>query len=148
MRKDNGNILMQKSWLLNQRYTLCLNINWLPENLLVDENGNLKISDFGLSALAESRRQDGLLHTTCGTPAYNANYKNSGMLLMKGKVSALTDVNVITNLNAFDIISLSEGFNLSGLFEEKKKIFEVTPAFHLVEIKKNNGDTLEYENFA
>ena len=43
-----------------------------PENLLVDENGNLKISDFGLSALAESRRQDGLLHTTCGTPAYVA----------------------------------------------------------------------------
>lgn len=43
-----------------------------PENLLVDENGNLKISDFGLSALAESRRQDGLLHTSCGTPAYVA----------------------------------------------------------------------------
>ncbi|XP_027104191.1 CBL-interacting protein kinase 18-like [Coffea arabica] len=43
-----------------------------PENLLLDENGNLKVSDFGLSALAESRRQDGLLHTTCGTPAYVA----------------------------------------------------------------------------
>ncbi|XP_057949037.1 CBL-interacting protein kinase 5 [Malania oleifera] len=43
-----------------------------PENLLLDENGNLKISDFGLSALWESRRQDGLLHTTCGTPAYVA----------------------------------------------------------------------------
>ncbi|CAA3001120.1 CBL-interacting kinase 2-like [Olea europaea subsp. europaea] len=43
-----------------------------PENLLLDENENLKISDFGLSALAESKRQDGLLHTTCGTPAYVA----------------------------------------------------------------------------
>nr|GMD11549.1 CBL-interacting protein kinase 5-like [Ipomoea batatas]GME19002.1 CBL-interacting protein kinase 5-like [Ipomoea batatas] len=43
-----------------------------PENLLLDEMGNLKVSDFGLSALAESRRQDGLLHTTCGTPAYVA----------------------------------------------------------------------------
>merc|ERR1712137_48492 len=43
-----------------------------PENLLLDENGNLKVSDFGLSALWDSRRQDGLLHTTCGTPAYVA----------------------------------------------------------------------------
>ncbi|XP_043699068.1 CBL-interacting protein kinase 5-like [Telopea speciosissima] len=43
-----------------------------PENLLLDENGNLKISDFGLSALCESCRNDGLLHTTCGTPAYVA----------------------------------------------------------------------------
>lgn len=41
-----------------------------PENLLLDENEGLKVSDFGLSAAAESRRQDGLLHTTCGTPAY------------------------------------------------------------------------------
>lgn len=43
-----------------------------PENLLLDENSNLKISDFGLSALWDSRKQDGLLHTTCGTPAYVA----------------------------------------------------------------------------
>ncbi|XP_022880393.1 CBL-interacting protein kinase 18-like [Olea europaea var. sylvestris] len=43
-----------------------------PENLLLDENGDLKVSDFGLSALTESKRQDGLLHTACGTPAYIA----------------------------------------------------------------------------
>ncbi|PIA24713.1 hypothetical protein AQUCO_73100001v1 [Aquilegia coerulea] len=106
-------------------------------------------------------------------------------------------------LNAFDIISLSPGFDLSGLFEKpnnqkaearfttknsasaivskleeiaqmerfnvKKKdglvqlqgiklgrkgqlaieaeIFEVTPTFHMVEVKKRAGDTLEYQNF-
>ncbi|KAF7803311.1 CBL-interacting protein kinase 5 [Senna tora] len=43
-----------------------------PENLLLDENGDLKVSDFGLSALWESRKTDGLLHTMCGTPAYVA----------------------------------------------------------------------------
>ena len=49
-----------------------------PENLLLDDDDNLKISDFGLSALyntsegsmASCRAQ--LLHTTCGTPNYVA----------------------------------------------------------------------------
>lgn len=43
-----------------------------PENILLDEDENLKVSDFGLSAITECRRSDGLLHTTCGTPAYVA----------------------------------------------------------------------------
>ncbi|KAH6758684.1 CBL-interacting protein kinase 25 [Perilla frutescens var. frutescens] len=43
-----------------------------PENLLLDEEGNLKVSDFGLSALPEHLSHDGLLHTQCGTPAYVA----------------------------------------------------------------------------
>ncbi|KAH0970325.1 hypothetical protein GBA52_022481 [Prunus armeniaca] len=42
-----------------------------PENLLVDSYGNLKVSDFGLSALPEQQGV-GLLHTTCGTPNYVA----------------------------------------------------------------------------
>ncbi|XP_010250123.1 PREDICTED: CBL-interacting serine/threonine-protein kinase 24 [Nelumbo nucifera] len=41
-----------------------------PENLLLDAEGNLKISDFGLSALPQ--QGVGLLHTTCGTPNYVA----------------------------------------------------------------------------
>nr|DAD19709.1 TPA_asm: hypothetical protein HUJ06_021172 [Nelumbo nucifera] len=42
-----------------------------PQNLLLDHKGNLKVSDFGLSALPEQLK-DGLLHTACGTPAYTA----------------------------------------------------------------------------
>lgn len=281
-----------------------------PENLLLDENGNLKVSDFGLSALAASKHQDGLLHTTCGTPAYvapevinrkgydgsKADIWSCGVVLyvllagflpfqdpnlmemykkigkaefkfpkwfpvevrklltkildpnpntripiskimenpwfqvglnvepVKSEVEAegsTLNVDMIftpcensssssvaveelakpSNLNAFDIISYSAGFNLSSLFEEadqkkevrfmspqpasviiskledmakklrlkvQKKdgglvkleglkegrkgvlsidteIFEVTPSFHLVEMKKSNGDTLEYQ---
>ncbi|KAG9148637.1 hypothetical protein Leryth_019147 [Lithospermum erythrorhizon] len=43
-----------------------------PENLLLDAGGNLKVSDFGLSALSQQVREDGLLHTACGTPNYAA----------------------------------------------------------------------------
>nr|ABY58264.1 serine-threonine kinase [Persea americana] len=280
-----------------------------PENLLVDENENLKVTDFGLSALAESKRQDGLLHTTCGTPAYvapevisrkgydgaKADIWSCGVILFvllagylpfhdsnlmelyrkvgkaeykcpnwfppevrrllarildpnpntrisiakikdnswfkrgfeakfaKGETKskelapldtdaafASSDAGVAArkpelvkpqHLNAFDIISLSAGFDLSGLFEDtncrkearfaskqpastiisklediakrlrlkvKKKdegilklegskegrkgvlsidaeIFVVNPSFHLVEVKKSSGDTLEYQ---
>jgi serine/threonine protein kinase len=278
-----------------------------PENLLLDENSNLKVSDFGLSALADCKRQDGMLHTTCGTPAYvapevinrkgydgaKADIWSCGVILFvllagylpfhdknlmemykkigkaefkcphwfstdvkrllqrildpnpstrismekimenpwfrKGLNAKLLRYNLQTkdappvdidsvntiatmdskhqeerkpiNMNAFDIISLSAGLDLSGMFEEsdKKKeskftstntsstiiskiedvakslrlkltkkdggllkmegskpgrkgvmgidaeIFEVSPNLHLVEIKKANGDTLEYQ---
>ncbi|KAI3526354.1 hypothetical protein L1887_05604 [Cichorium endivia] len=264
-----------------------------PENLLLDENENLKVSDFGLSALAESKRQDGLLHTTCGTPAYVAPevinrrgydgdkadvwscgvilyvllagylpFHDSNLLEMYRKIGKSefrfptwfplearrlllrildpNPVNRITipkikenswfkkdkrkeiennvasgsstviqnhdsmkpsSMNAFDIISLSPGFDLTTLFEEPRlkkearftiwrsasviiskledlgrvlgmkvskreagllkmegvkegrkgilsidaEIFELTPSFHLVEVKKCNGDTLEYQ---
>ncbi|XP_052206904.1 CBL-interacting serine/threonine-protein kinase 7-like [Diospyros lotus] len=43
-----------------------------PQNLLLDENGDLKVSDFGLAALPEQLVADGLLHTACGTPAFTA----------------------------------------------------------------------------
>lgn len=42
------------------------------QNLLLDQSGALKVSDFGLSALPEQLRKDGLLHTVCGTPLYIA----------------------------------------------------------------------------
>lgn len=270
-----------------------------PENLLLDENDNLKVSDFGLSALAESKHQDGLLHTTCGTPAYVAPevinrkgydgdkadiwscgvilyvlltgylpFHDSNLMEMYRKIgkaefkcpnwfspevkrlltrmldpnptyritiakikentwfkkgTAVRKARIETevkdsdrasgssevkpevmrppNLNAFDIIALSPGFDLTALFEEPRQkkearftscrpasvilskleevakllkmkitkreagllkletlkegrkgilsidaeIFELTHSFHMVEVKKSNGDTLEYQ---
>lgn len=268
-----------------------------PENLLLDDDGNLKVTDFGLSAFTEHLKQDGLLHTTCGTPAYVAPevigkkgydgakadlwscgvilyvllagflpFQDDNLVSMYRKiyrgdfkcppwfssearrlVTKLLDPNPSTRisvskimdsswfkksvpktvksfskkeqefdesseknskqmetLNAFHIISLSEGFDLSPLFEEKKReekeelrfattrsassviskleevakagkfrvkksdsmvrlqgeasgrkgklviaaeIFAVTPSFLVVEVKKDNGDTLEYNQF-
>ncbi|KFK27027.1 hypothetical protein AALP_AA8G324700 [Arabis alpina] len=275
-----------------------------PENLLLDEEGNLKVTDFGLSAFTEHLKQDGLLHTTCGTPAYVApevilkkgydgakadlwscgvilfvllagylpfqddnlvnmyrkiyrgDFKCPGWLSSDARrlVTKLLDPNPNTRitidkvmdsswfkksatrsknepvavtsdavegedvdlsvhkskeetetLNAFHIIALSEGFDLSPLFEENKKeekremrfatsrpassvissleeaakvgnkfdvrksesrvriegkqngrkgklaveaeIFAVAPSFVVVEVKKDHGDTLEYNNF-
>ena len=40
------------------------------ENVLLSASGDAKLSDFGLGALPEQARQDGLLRTSCGTPSY------------------------------------------------------------------------------
>ncbi|KAJ6355261.1 hypothetical protein OIU76_026939 [Salix suchowensis] len=272
-----------------------------PENLLLDEDGKLKVTDFGLSAFSEHLKQDGLLHTTCGTPAYVAPevigkqgydgakadlwscgvilyvllagflpFQDDNIVAMYRKIyrgdfkcppwfssearrliTKLLDPNPGTRitiskimdstwfkksvpktvkskgemefeafngdedaigdkskqletLNAFHIISLSQGFDLSPLFEERKReekeelrfattrpassvisrleevgkagnfsvkksdskvrlqgqergrkgklaiaadIFAVTPSFLVVEVKKDNGDTLEFKQF-
>ncbi|KAG4930153.1 hypothetical protein JHK82_047220 [Glycine max] len=57
-----------------------------PENLLLDAYGNLKVSDFGLSALTKQGAD--LLHTTCGTP----NYVAPEVLSNRGYDGAAADV--------------------------------------------------------
>ncbi|XP_047313052.1 CBL-interacting serine/threonine-protein kinase 11-like [Impatiens glandulifera] len=59
-----------------------------PENILIDENGNLKVSDFGLSAATDQIRQDGMLHTICGSPSYVA----PEILVKKGYDGAKVDI--------------------------------------------------------
>ncbi|KAJ8766436.1 hypothetical protein K2173_022495 [Erythroxylum novogranatense] len=58
------------------------------ENVLVDTKGNIKITDFGLSALPQHFRDDGLLHTTCGSP----NYVAPEILLNRGYDGATSDI--------------------------------------------------------
>ncbi|PON75488.1 Calcium/calmodulin-dependent/calcium-dependent protein kinase [Parasponia andersonii] len=59
-----------------------------PENLLLDSYGLLKVSDFGLSAISQQVRGDGLLHTACGTP----NYVAPEVLTSKGYDGTSSDV--------------------------------------------------------
>ncbi|GJM94527.1 hypothetical protein PR202_ga11177 [Eleusine coracana subsp. coracana] len=70
-----------------------------PENVLIDRKGNIKISDFGLSALPQhlgvdqsyciyDPQNDGLLHTTCGSP----NYIAPEILQNRGYDGSLSDI--------------------------------------------------------
>ncbi|KAJ1433515.1 Serine/threonine-protein kinase, active site [Sesbania bispinosa] len=56
-----------------------------PENLLLDSKGNLKVSDFGLSAL---KKPNDVLNTRCGSPCYVA----PELLMSKGYEGAAADV--------------------------------------------------------
>ncbi|KAK1692676.1 hypothetical protein QYE76_009373 [Lolium multiflorum] len=60
----------------------------IPENVLIDRKGNIKISDFGLSALPQHLGGDGLLHTTCGSP----NYIAPEVLQNRGYDGSLSDI--------------------------------------------------------
>ncbi|KAG7582314.1 Protein kinase-like domain superfamily [Arabidopsis suecica] len=58
------------------------------ENVLLDAKGHIKITDFGLSALPQHFRDDGLLHTTCGSP----NYVAPEVLANRGYDGAASDI--------------------------------------------------------
>ncbi|KAJ1406756.1 Serine/threonine-protein kinase, active site [Sesbania bispinosa] len=185
-----------------------------PENLLLDEDGNLK--DDHLVAMykkiyrgdfkcppwfsVEARRLvTKLLDPNPNTRITISKIMDSSwfkkpepksMMTARRKEEEAFDFeksNVPTTMNVFHIISLSEGFDLSSLFEEKKRvereelrfatagtpsrvisrleevakaergrkgklaiaadIYAVTPSFMVVEVKKDNGDTLEYNQF-
>jgi len=59
-----------------------------PENLLLDENGVLKIADFGLGTFVESHDRNIMLQTLCGTPDYVA----PEVVLRKGYYGEKADV--------------------------------------------------------
>ncbi|XP_013656868.1 CBL-interacting serine/threonine-protein kinase 21 isoform X1 [Brassica napus] len=56
-----------------------------PQNLLIDSKGNLKVSDFGLSAVPKS---GDMLSTACGSPCYIA----PELIMNKGYSGAAVDV--------------------------------------------------------
>ncbi|KAL0542652.1 hypothetical protein IC582_017725 [Cucumis melo] len=90
-----------------------------PENLLLDASGVLKISDFGLSALPQQVRDDGLLHTTCGTP----NYVAPEVIDNKGYFGAKADL-WSCGVILFVLMAGYLPFEESNLMQLYKKIFK------------------------
>ncbi|CAL9090103.1 unnamed protein product [Musa textilis] len=90
-----------------------------PENLLLDSNGVLKISDFGLSALPQQVREDGLLYTTCGTP----NYVAPEVVKDKGYDGAKSDI-WSCGVILFVLMAGYLPFEDSNLMSLYKKIFK------------------------
>lgn len=104
------------------------------ENLLLDANGLLKVSDFGLSALSQQVREDGLLHTTCGTP----NYVAPEVINNRGYDGAKADL-WSCGVILFIIMSGYLPFEDSNLMSLYKKIFKAEftcPAWFSTSAKK------------
>nr|AIZ68217.1 CBL-interacting protein kinase 23-like protein [Albuca bracteata] len=105
-----------------------------PENLLLDAGGMLKVSDFGLSALPQQLRDDGLLHTTCGTP----NYVAPEVINSKGYDGAKADL-WSCGVILFVLMAGYLPFEDSNLMSLYKKIFKADfscPAWFSTSAKK------------
>ncbi|KAJ6253340.1 non-specific serine/threonine protein kinase [Anaeramoeba flamelloides] len=87
-----------------------------PENILLDENCNIKISDFGLSNIME----DGiLLQTSCGTPNYASPEVISGKSYSGPEVDAWS-CGVVLYAMLVGSLPFDEN-NISFLFQKIKK---------------------------
>lgn len=94
-----------------------------PENLLMDHKGNLKVSDFGLSAL---QKPGGILTTACGSPCYVA----PELLLNKGYNGAAADV-WSCGVILFEILAGRLPFDDRNLINLYKKISRAEYTFPL-----------------
>lgn len=107
-----------------------------PENLLLDGNDDLKISDFGLSALYEQGAETDratLLHTTCGTP----NYVAPEVLADKGYDGAAADtwsIGVILYVFLAGFLPFDEP-TMSALFRKIQKADYSFPSWFSNEVK-------------
>lgn len=94
-----------------------------PENLLMDHKGNLKVSDFGLSAL---QKPGGILTTACGSPCYVA----PELLLNKGYNGAAADV-WSCGVILFEVLAGRLPFDDRNLINLYKKISRAEYTFPL-----------------
>mmetsp|Transcript_17338 Transcript_17338/g.27024 ORF Transcript_17338/g.27024 Transcript_17338/m.27024 type:complete len:367 (+) Transcript_17338:711-1811(+) len=113
-----------------------------PENLLLDEDNNLKISDFGLSALYTGEGDDpdesfssrkNLLHTTCGTPSYVAPeiLDDEGY---NGQIADIWSMGVILYVLVAGCLPFDE-HTLPALFDKIQKANYLFPPFFSLELR-------------
>ncbi|QHO22573.1 hypothetical protein HN51_046427 [Arachis hypogaea] len=103
-----------------------------PENLLLDSNGVLKVSDFGLSTYAQ--REDELLRTACGTP----NYVAPEVINDRGYVGSASDIwscGVILFVLMAGYLPFDEP-NQMALYKKIEKAQFTCPSWFSAEAKK------------
>ncbi|KAK8345526.1 hypothetical protein V6Z12_A07G155000 [Gossypium hirsutum] len=135
-----------------------------PENLLLDSYGVLKISDFGLSAFSQQVREDGLLHTACGTPNYvspeigKADFTCPSWLSPGAKkfIKRILDPNPLTRITIHDILNdewFKKGYKPPKFEEEEDvNLDDVDAAFndsreHFVTERKEKPEFLNAFEF-
>ncbi|XP_015877246.1 CBL-interacting serine/threonine-protein kinase 21 [Ziziphus jujuba] len=109
-----------------------------PENLLLDSKGNVKVSDFGLSAL---HKPGNLLSTACGSPSYVA----PELLLSKGYDGAAADI-WSCGVILFELLSGYLPFddrNLINLYKKITRANYTCPQWFTVSQKKLISKILE-----
>ncbi|KAJ4891920.1 CBL-interacting protein kinase 22 [Raphanus sativus] len=112
-----------------------------PENLLLDENRDLKVSDFGLSAMKEQIKSDGMLHTLCGTPAYVA----PELLTKKGYDGSKADIwscGVVLFLLNAGYLPFRDS-NISGLYRRIRNAQYTMPEWTSPELRNLLRNLLE-----
>ncbi|KAK4759821.1 hypothetical protein SAY87_022952 [Trapa incisa] len=92
-----------------------------PENLLLDSKGNLKVSDFGLSAL---QKRGEMVSTACGSPCYMA----PELLTNRGYDGAAADI-WSCGVILFEMLSGSLPFNDCNIINLYEKIYKADYAF-------------------
>jgi 5'-AMP-activated protein kinase catalytic alpha subunit len=94
-----------------------------PQNILLDAQGNLKVSDFGLSVLHQT---DTILSTTCGSP----NYIAPEVVVSQNYYGAAADI-WSCGVILFELLAGFSPFEDSNLFDQYRKICKAEYSFPL-----------------
>ncbi|KAA8495405.1 CBL-interacting protein kinase 32 [Porphyridium purpureum] len=88
-----------------------------PENILIDDNDNIKITDFGVAGIRQNVQSDsGLAHTTCGSPFFVAPEVLSGQGYVGMKADSWS-LGVLLYLMVFGVLPFMAN-DMAGLYQQ------------------------------